>query len=156
MAFSASDLNSVGPIMKSAQVRNLKKCSLLLVACVTISASIGLAGHEETWIDTIPAERLNYLLGYGTKLWLVDLRSANEFRRERLPGARSIPSAELTERFAEIPRTGRVVLYCGCEKNESAEGASFLRTQGYRNVSIMLEGYSDWVKRAYPIERDGQ
>jgi len=111
-----------------------------------------LAGHEEDWIDTIPADRLKRLLDSGVKLFLVDLRPAKEFQQNRLPGAHSIPSTELVRRFSEIPKTGRAVLYCGCQKHESSDRAVFLRSQGYRNISILREDYTEWVKRGYPVE----
>jgi rhodanese-related sulfurtransferase len=111
-----------------------------------------LAGHEEDWIDTISADRLKRLLDSGVKLFLVDLRSAKEFQQNRLPGAHSIPSAELASRVGEIPKTVRVVLYCACQKHESGDKAIFLKSQGYRNISIMLEDYTEWIKRGYPVE----
>lgn len=46
-------------------------------------------------IDTIPADRVKRLLDSGTKLVLVDLQPIKEFQENRLPGARSWPSAEL-------------------------------------------------------------
>ena len=112
-----------------------------------------LAGHGvEDSIDTIAADRVKRLLDSGTKLVLVDLRPTREFRENRLPGARSIPIAELSKRFEEIPRTGQVVLYCTCTINEIAERAAFLGFRGYRNVFVLLEGYPGWVKRGYPLE----
>ena len=111
-----------------------------------------LAGHEEDWIDTIPADRLKRLLDSGVKLFLVDLRSAEEFQQNRLPRAHSIPSTELPNRLSEIPKTVRVVLYCACQKHESSDRAVFLKSQGYRNISIMREEYTEWIKRGYPVE----
>jgi rhodanese-related sulfurtransferase len=29
----------------------------------------------------------------------------------------------------------------------------FLSGEGYRNVSVMEEGFPGWVKRGYPLER---
>jgi rhodanese-related sulfurtransferase len=126
---------------------------LLLVSWLATSFPMTtLAGHEEDWIDTIPADRLKRLLDSGVKLFLVDLRPAKEFQQNRLPGAHSIPSTELANRFSEIPKTVRVVLYCACQKHESGDKAVFLKSQGYRNISIMQEDYTEWVKRGYPVE----
>jgi hypothetical protein len=100
---------------------------VLLVLWLAISFSMtALGGHEEEWIDTIPAERLKRLLDSGVKIFLVDLRPAKEFQQNRLSGARSIPSIELASRLNEISKTGRVVLYCACQKSELADkGAIF-------------------------------
>jgi rhodanese-related sulfurtransferase len=136
-----------GQNMKSARI------VLLLASWLAISFPLTtLAGHEEDWIDTIPADRLKRLLDSGVKLFLVDLRPSKEFQQSRLPGAHSIPSTELASRLAEIPKNVRVVLYCACQKHESSDRAVFLKSQGYRNISIMLEDYTEWVKRGYPVE----
>ena len=117
------------------------------------SQTFAVAGHGvEDSIDTIPADRVKRLLDSGAKLVLVDLRPAKEFQGSRLPGARSIPMAELPKRFEEIPKTGQVVLYCACTLNEIAERAAFLEFRGYRNIFVLLDGYPGWVKRGYPLE----
>jgi rhodanese-related sulfurtransferase len=139
--------------MKSGQEPKVKRIAFLLVSWLAVSLPITtLAGHDEDWIDTIPADRLKRLLDSGVKLFLVDLRPAKEFQQNRLPGAHSIPSTELASRFSEIPKTVRAVLYCACQKHESGDKAVFLRSQGYRNISIMLEDYTEWLKRGYPVE----
>jgi len=112
-----------------------------------------LAGHGvEDTLDTISVERVKLLLDAGEQISLVDLRPVREFQKNRLPGARSIPLAEFTQRFNEIPKTGRIVLYCACSVYELADKFILLENQGYKNMFVMLEGYSGWVKRGYPVE----
>jgi len=91
-------------------------------------------------------------LDSGEKLVFIDLRPAKEFQKNRLPGARSIPIADLEKRFSEIPKAGRVILYCACKTNEIADRAVYLEYRGYKNIFVMLEGYPGWVKRGYPVE----
>lgn len=111
------------------------------------------AGHGvEDTVDNLSADRAKQLLDAGEKLVFVDLRPAKEFQQNRLPGARSIPIAEIANRFNEIPKSGRVVLYCDCKVYDVADRAVFLEYRGYRNIFIMPEGYSGWVKRGYPLE----
>jgi rhodanese-related sulfurtransferase len=113
------------------------------------------AGHEfDETIDTVKPEQVKLFLDAGEKLVLVDLRPVKEFKEKRLPGARSIPITELDKRFSEIPRTGRVVLYCGCPPGGADESYSYLylREKGYRNVSVMEAGFSNWIKQKYPTE----
>ena len=138
--------------MKSRHGVKINKPALLLLSWLVSSFSMTvLAGHEATRIDVISADRLKNLLDHGVKLSLVDLRPAQEFQVSSLPGARSVPSTEFAKRFNEIPKTGRVVLYCACQENELTEKVHFLKAQGYRNISVMLERYPDWVKRGYPV-----
>jgi hypothetical protein len=54
---------------------------------------------------------LKLLLDADENIILVDLRPAPEFRRNRLPGARSIPLTEFARRFKEVPDgTGSALL----------------------------------------------
>jgi rhodanese-related sulfurtransferase len=121
----------------------------ILVGCpVTV-----LAGHGvEDSIDTLPVERVKKLLDAGEKISFIDMRPLQEFQRDRLPGARSVPTAEVTSRFNEIPKSGRVVLYCACPVADIADRAVFLEYRGFRNIFVMPEGYAGWVKRGYPVE----
>ena len=113
----------------------------------------GFAGHGvEDTIDNLAVERVKQLMDAGEQLILIDMRPAKEYQQNRLPGARSLPIAEVANRFSEIPKTGRVVLYCDCQTYDIADRAVFLEYRGYRNIFVMPEGYSGWVKRGYPIE----
>ena len=111
------------------------------------------AGHGvEDSIHSLPADRVKQLMDAGEKLVLIDMRPAREYQRSRLPGARSLPLAELANRFGEVPKSGRVVLYCDCQPYDVADRAVFLEYRGYRNIFIMPEGYQGWIKRGYPTE----
>ena len=114
---------------------------------------LAFAGHGvEDTVDNISAERVKQLMDAGEKLVFIDMRPAKEYQQNRLPGARSLPLAEVASRFNEIPKSGRVVLYCDCKTYDIADRAVFLEYRGYRNIFIMPEGYSGWVKRGYPLE----
>lgn len=101
----------------------------------------------------VPPEYAKRLLDEGDRPMFIDLRSEPEYRQGHLPGARSVPLAALTRRYGDIPRAGRVVLYCACRAEEIQVAYQFLRDQGYRNVGVMEEGFSGWVRLGYPLER---
>jgi len=138
--------------MKSSRGTKLGRTAFLLWVAVVIPA-VAPAGHGvEDTIDTVSADRVKLLLDSGEKLIFIDLRPSKEYQEKRLPGARSIPMIELAKRFGEIPKTGRVVLYCACQISEVADKAVFLEYRGYRNIFVMSEGYAGWLKRGYPVE----
>jgi rhodanese-related sulfurtransferase len=137
---------------------NLATCVCIMWLLV-IAPELTHAGHEfDETVDTIKPEQVRLILNAGEKLVLVDLRPVKDFKEKRLPGARSIPIIELEKRFSEIPKTGRVVLYCGCPPGGADESYSFLflREKGYRNVSVMETGFSHWVKQNYLTEAGGR
>jgi rhodanese-related sulfurtransferase len=135
--------------------RSRPRGSSLAAGAVLFAASIchALAGHGvEDTVENITSERVKQLLDAGEKVQFVDLRPEAEFRKSRLPGARSIPIDQMAKRFAEVPRTGRVVLYCDCRPAFVADRAIFLEYRGYKNIFVMPEGYSGWVKRGFPLD----
>jgi rhodanese-related sulfurtransferase len=131
-----------------------KTCAIFLFAFVAVflpRVAHGGHGVEDT-VDNLAAERIKQLMDAGEKPVFIDMRSAKEYQQSRLPGARSLPLAEVANRFNEIPKSGRVILYCDCKPYDIADRAVFLEYRGYRNIFIMPEGYSGWVKRGYPLE----
>jgi rhodanese-related sulfurtransferase len=123
-------------------------------ACLlALEPTVALAGHDDEYIETVPAERVKKLLEGGEKILLVDLRPAGDFQKARLPGAISIPISELQKRHQEIPKSGRVILYCACPPGGVDESYSYLalRGKGYRNVSVLEDGFSGWAQRKFPV-----
>ena len=137
--------------MTSGRKTNLR---LLVASMVVFLPWLAFAGHGvEDSVDNLPADRVKQLLDAGEKLTFIDMRPAKEYQQTRLPSAKSIPLAEVANRFSEIPKTGRVILYCDCKVYDVADRAVFLEYRGFRNIFIMPEGYAGWVKRGYPLEK---
>ena len=121
----------------------------------------GYAGHDQDEEDLIyflpmPPTRAKQLLDAGEKILFFDLRDSEEFKRNRLPGAVSLPLQQLQSQQGKVPRAGRVVLYCACPPGKIEEGHSYqlLRNAGYRNVSVLEGGISEWQRLGYPIETE--
>ncbi len=126
-------------------------------ACVYVAgaALVAEAGHdEEEQTNMIAAEQVKRLLDIGEKIAFIDLREAPAFAQGHLPQARSIPIADLGKRWSEIPRTGRVVMYCPCPRGKQDESYAYLllRKERYRNVNVLDGGYAEWTKRGYPVQ----
>lgn len=131
------------------------------LCCHTISG-IGLfiAIAVNCWADhpaagsatIIPAAGVKRIIDNGDHAILIDLRPVHEYQKKRLPHALSIPATEIEKRMREIPKFGRVILYCACDDQAIADQALLLRGQGYRNIAVMPEGYPGWVELGYPIE----
>jgi len=135
----------------------------VILVCMAVVAGFspraGLAGHgAEEPVSTVSAERVKYYLEAREPMILIDLRPAQEFQQRRIPGARSIPLRELEKRLREIPKSGRVILYCDCPQNELIQEAylSLRDDYDYRNLSVMGEAFKEWVKRKYPVETRGK
>ena len=129
---------------------------VLLVAaalglCAGAMASPARADHGRN-VLLLPVEYVKLQYDKGRKFTGVDLRPVDDYRRGHLPGARSLPLGELAARFEEVPTVDLVVLYCECPLSDVEAAYRFLHGHGYRNLSVMREGFEAWAKRGYPIE----
>jgi len=83
---------------------------------------------------------------------LLDVRPPEEFEAGHLPGAVSVPLAELEVRLADLPRDREVVAYCrGPYCVLAVQAVAVLREKGFRAIR-MEEGVPDWRARGLPVE----
>lgn len=82
---------------------------------------------------------------------VIDVRPLAEYAAGHLPGARSIPVAELRKRLAEIPRRKDVIAYCrGPYCVFAAEAALLLRRRGYA-ARRSDASVADWQARGWSL-----
>lgn len=82
---------------------------------------------------------------------VIDVRPEEEYQAGHIPGALTIPVAQLKRRLAEIPKNREVVAYCrGPYCVFSVEAVGLLRKHGYR-ARRTNEGFPDWRASGLPI-----
>ena len=102
---------------------------------------------------TVQAPYLRRALDRGERVILIDVRPLGDHAAAHLPGARSIPQAEIQARHAEVPTAGLVVLYGPGAAGALQEAYLYLRSLGYRNLAVLEDGFAGWVARGFPLER---
>jgi rhodanese-related sulfurtransferase len=126
-----------------------------LLACISlaaISALPALAVHVSTDVPlAIACEDVQRYRDAGEDVVVIDLRPKEAFRSGHLPRARSLPLGEVRRREAEIPRTGRVVLYASTPE-EATAAYQALREAGHRNVMVLAGGLPAWVRLGFLVE----
>ena len=82
---------------------------------------------------------------------VIDVRPTGEYEAGHIPGALSIPVAQLKRRLNEIPRRTEVIAYCrGPYCVYSVEAVSILRKHGFR-ARRTDEGLPDWRATGWAI-----
>ena len=77
---------------------------------------------------------------------LLDVRPAEEFAAAHLPGALSVPMAELRGRLNELPATAEIIAYCrGPYCAMASDAVARLRKAGYQ-AHRLSEGPIEWQK----------
>jgi len=83
---------------------------------------------------------------------VLDVRPAEEYRAGHIPGALSLPVAELKTRLKELPRGRDIVAYCrGPYCVMAADAVELLRKKGFK-AQRMEHGVADWRARGWRIE----
>ena len=128
---------------------------LIAAGVLAIAAGSGTTAraiHVSTDVPlSIAPEDVQRYREVGEEIVVIDLRPAEVFRAGHLPRARSLPLGEVRRREAEVPRTGRVVLYAGTLE-EAAAAYQALRDAGHRNVMVLAGGLPAWVRLGLPVE----
>lgn len=84
---------------------------------------------------------------------VLDVRPPEEFAAAHLPGARSVPLAELERALAELPRDRAVVAYCrGPYCVLAIEAVARLRAHGFQAFRLE-QGPLDWQVAGLPLVR---
>jgi rhodanese-related sulfurtransferase/DNA-binding transcriptional ArsR family regulator len=129
-------------------LRSLQALGRSRLAEVEQVASRFLDGRDE--LEPVSLEELRRRLREGN-VTVIDVRPQDEYRAGHIPGALSIPVAQLGRRLAEIPKRREVVAYCrGPYCVYSVEAVELLRKRGYRARRIR-EGLPDWRARGLPV-----
>ncbi|HEX9121677.1 MAG TPA: thioredoxin domain-containing protein [Terriglobales bacterium] len=111
-------------------------------------------GPEPAMIHTAEAEKL-----FHSGAVFVDVRSADDFRAFRIPGAVNIPLLEAQRRATELPRDKTIVLYEGgsgggadvCAASRAV--GRVLLGHGYNKVVVYRDGLAGWQKQSLPTAR---
>jgi rhodanese-related sulfurtransferase/DNA-binding transcriptional ArsR family regulator len=129
-------------------LRDLQALGRSRLAEVERVAQLYLDGHDE--LEPITLEELRRRMR-GGDVTVIDVRPEDEYRAAHIPGALSVPVAQLKRRLSEIPKRREVVAYCrGPYCVYSVEAVEILRKHGYR-ARRADEGLPDWRAAGLPV-----
>jgi rhodanese-related sulfurtransferase/DNA-binding transcriptional ArsR family regulator len=104
-------------------------------------------------LEPIPPEELRRRLDAGD-VTLIDVRPEDEFVAGHIPGALSVPVAELADRVRELSKRKEIVAYCrGPYCVMAVTAVELLRQRGYR-ARRLIESIPSWHARGYPVDHD--
>lgn len=119
---------------------------LLLLAAVFL-----LQKPQEPSTSVLPAEisveQANAKRDQGA--FILDVRQPEEWEQVHIPNATLIPLDQLSSRLAEVPQDQEIVVVCR-SGNRSAQGRDILLGAGYKQVTSMAGGVTEWQKQGLP------
>jgi rhodanese-related sulfurtransferase len=124
----------------------MKKIVLVLLMILTVASQVWAAEKEVSSRDA------KTLLDRNKTVFLLDVRTPQEYSQGRLAGSVLIPVGELERRINEVPRNRTILVYCAVGAR-SKPAANFLARQGYKDVYHMTDGIVGWYRNGLPIQR---
>jgi rhodanese-related sulfurtransferase len=107
---------------------------------------------ERDELEPVTKEELARRLRRKDGPLVLDVRPAEEYNAGHIPGAVSIPVAELRRRLREIPKRREIVAYCrGAYCAFAPEAVRYLQRKGYKAM-LLDEGLADWEAAGLPVE----
>ncbi len=108
-----------------------------------------VAGYDVGSLDTLSVHDLKRKIDAGEDMTVLDVRTEGEWNGGHIDGAMHIHGGKLQESFAEVPRDKPVVVICGTGYRASI-ASSFLKREGYEDVSNVIGGMSGWRAAGLP------
>lgn len=110
-------------------------------------------GKSAAAVATINAPELKRRLDAGERLYLLDVRSAEEYAHDgHIAGSHLLPLPMLSMRLDELPRDTPIVCVCR-SGNRSGVAAEQLARQGFSDVINLGGGMVGWARAGLPTKR---
>jgi len=114
-------------------------------------------------MTTVTGERLDISLQEAEKLFhdqavvFLDARSADDYARGHIRGARSLPWQDVDRCLMEVTQDLEsdtpIITYCDGESCKlSHDLALFLKDAGFMNVRVLVNGWTVWREARFPVE----
>jgi rhodanese-related sulfurtransferase len=84
---------------------------------------------------------------------IADARGLSQYRESHILGAVPSPVGTAIDdtHVGDWATDERIVCYCGCPHHLSSMRAAELQSVGYEDVSVIDEGFFEWVDQSYPV-----
>lgn len=105
-------------------------------------------------VRSISLDHLKRMMDSGEPFVLVDVRTRNDFDKEHIKSARSLPLDEIDESVkARLRSDDPIIVYCDSFICSASTSASKMLTRlGYTNVRDYKGGLREWKQAGLPTE----
>ncbi len=148
---------------KSLSYLSVLSAAALFVSVILLSnITSGISGDNELLADTIKSQavmaiknvspkKAKELIGSENDVFLLDVRTKEEYNESHIKTAHLIPVQELEQNIDLIPKDRNVVVYCASGKR-SAKACGILKNKGLKALYNIEGGIRQWMADGYPVE----
>jgi rhodanese-related sulfurtransferase len=136
--------------------------ALLLAGALWLACSVIAVAGEPAVTPTAPAAMaaapmsqealLEHQASHPEHLFLLDVRTPQEYAEGHVPGAVNVPHDQLASRLAEVPKDKDVVLYCKSGRRAGI-AADVLAANGYTRLSHLEGDMNAWIEKGRPVAK---
>ena len=146
--------------------RTVQRSLVIVVASTALGLAVNAVSPRRIPYVTPPkpviADSEFISLAEAHKLWnsggafFLDARAPADYAAGHIANAFNLPAESFTEHFPQVApflaEKSPVVCYCdGVECDLSHQIAAQLRQQGFKNVHILQNAWTEWIKAGYPV-----
>ncbi|MBW6471038.1 MAG: rhodanese-like domain-containing protein [Methanosarcinaceae archaeon] len=138
-------------------MNRFNKTIAISIFLIMLFAGIGCIGSEDTQgtettakltFTDISVEQAKQMID-NNEVFILDVRTQEEFNAGYIEAATLIPVDELASRLGEVPEDAKILVYCR-SGNRSVTASNILINAGYTEVYNMLGGINAWNNAKYP------
>jgi len=118
----------------------MKKIILGIILLGLTCSAVQAAGVQN--VDSPTAQKM---LKENSDIYLLDVRTPQEYFQARLAGSHLIPIDKFLARINEVPKDRPLLVYCAVGAR-SSQVAEYLARQGYPEVYDLRGGIEAWSK----------
>ncbi len=133
-------------MIKGESFDMVRKRSIFILICLLLLSPAVFAAP----VVNLSAAESAELLKKDGRVFLLDVRTSQEYMEVRIEGAKLIPIDKLVRRLGEVPRDRPVLVYCAVG-SRSTQVAGYLVDKGFSKVFNMYGGIWGWQLRGYPV-----
>ena len=123
-----------------------KIVSVILAVLLTASIAFAVAVKPLSVKDT------KTLIDKTPNLYILDVRSPDEYKQVRMKNSVLIPVNDLEKRVAEVPKNRPILVICAVGAR-SKTASDLLVSKGYKEVYHLNDGLVGWYRAGLPVER---
>lgn len=128
----------------SVNKTSYRLCVFILMILFAAAVISGCSSKADPEYRNIGSQELNSILQNEKDIFLVDVREPEELLETGfIPGAVNIPVGEVKNDYNDLPKTGKLIIYCRTGRR-SADVAGFLAEKGFTNVYNLEGGITGW------------
>jgi rhodanese-related sulfurtransferase len=122
-----------------------------------LATVLGVGAESEQIPSTITQQELLQRLEVRTDLFMLDVRTPQEFAAGHIPGAVNVPHTTLSERLEALQsyQDKEIIVYCEAGVR-SAKAEKVLRQAGFAKVRHLEGDMAAWRRSSLPLGTQGR